>query len=399
MADPGRGNCIVMLLDLVGGFGEKGRTSMAVSSGGDRILLDVGIKVGASGADYYPDLGGRVSDIDALFVSHAHEDHVGGLSWLLARGYQGPIFMTAETRDETPATLAGYAEPEDLRKFPVPAERIEIFEPGDTINIGRLAIRTGRSGHVVGGVWFSVEDGDHRVAYSGDVVPDSAVLMMDPIPACDLLVLDASYGADPVPGAERARQISRWLETHAQGCLLPTPLSGRSLELIAAWSGPFAIHASMRPSLEAQIGATEALLPGVSDMLLGRLKGATDWIDTDPLPSMPLLADDGMGEAGPSALLLPRADQAGFPVLLTGHLPAGSPADLLYKAGRADWVRMPTHPTLSGNVAIWEKAGQPTALGHSCATEILGGLKPHIPSLRAECRTGERIAVQEVIKA
>lgn len=30
-----------MMLDLLGGFGEKGRTSLAVSSGNDRILPDV----------------------------------------------------------------------------------------------------------------------------------------------------------------------------------------------------------------------------------------------------------------------------------------------------------------------------------------------------------------------
>ncbi|WP_318036951.1 MBL fold metallo-hydrolase [Mesorhizobium sp. AR02] len=95
-----------MMLDLLGGFGEKGRTSLAANSAGDRILLDVGIKVGASGVDYYPALDGSIDDIDALFVSHAHEDHIGALSWLLSRGYAGPIFMTAETRDEAPATLA-----------------------------------------------------------------------------------------------------------------------------------------------------------------------------------------------------------------------------------------------------------------------------------------------------
>ncbi|MBN9216774.1 MAG: MBL fold metallo-hydrolase, partial [Mesorhizobium sp.] len=60
-----------MMLDLLGGFGEKGRTSVAVSSGNDRILLDAGIKVGASSADYYPALGGSAADIDALFVSPA----------------------------------------------------------------------------------------------------------------------------------------------------------------------------------------------------------------------------------------------------------------------------------------------------------------------------------------
>ncbi|MER8463778.1 MBL fold metallo-hydrolase [Mesorhizobium sp. M1396] len=387
-----------MMLDLFGGFGEKGRTSLAVSSGNDRILLDIGIKVGASGAEYYPALNGSIADIDALLVSHAHEDHIGALSWLLSRGYVGPIFMTAETRDEAPAALAGYADPNDLKQFPFPKDRVELFEPGDTLESGNLSIRTGRSGHVVGGVWFAVDDGESRVAYSADVVPDSNVFVMDTIPQCDLLVLDASYGADPVPGAARAREISQWVAKHPQGCLLPTPLSGRSLELIAALPGPFAIHAGMRSSLEAQIGATASLLQGVSEILLRRLQDAADWTDADPLPSLPLLADDGMGEAGPSSRLLPRADQAGFPVLLTGHLPSGSPGDLLHKAGRADWVRMPTHPTLSGNVEIWEGAGRPMALGHSCAADLLDDLKSHIPPLRTQCRTGQRITVPEARK-
>lgn len=382
-----------MMLDLLGGFGEKGRTSLAVNSGNDRILLDVGIKVGATGAEYYPALAGSAGDIDALFVSHAHEDHVGALSWLLSRGYAGPIFMTAETRDEAPATLAGYADAEDLKRFPLPGDRIELFQPGDTLKCGNLSISTGRSGHVVGGVWFAVDDGESRVAYSADVVPDSNVFIMDTIPDCDLLVLDASYGADPVSGAARAREISDWMARHASGCLLPTPLSGRSLELMAAMPGPFAIHPSMRASLETQIGAAAALLPGVSGMLQRRLRDAADWTDADPLPSMPLLADDGMGEAGPSSRLLPRAAAAGFPVLLTGHLPSGSPGDRLHKAGRADWIRMPTHPTLAGNADIWEKAGRPEALGHSCPADSLADLRTHIPSLLAECRTGQRIKV------
>ena len=384
-----------MMLDLLGGFGEKGRTSLAVSSGGDRILLDIGVKVGASGAEYYPALDGRVDDIDALFVSHAHEDHIGALSWLLSRGFAGPIFMTAETRDEAAATLAAYADPGDFKRFPFPANRIELFEPGDTLKSGNLTIGTGRSGHVVGGVWFAVDDGKSRAAYSADVVPDSNVFVMDTIPHCDLLVFDASYGADPVPGAARAQEISEWVARHPRGCLLPTPLSERSLELIAALPGPFAIHAGMRSSLAGQIGATAALLPGVSEHLRARLASAADWTDADPLPSLPLLADDGMGEAGPSSRLLPRADDAGFPVLLTGHLPAGSPGDLLHRAGRADWVRMPTHPTLSGNVEIWEKAGRPEALGHSCVADLLDDLKSHIPSLRTQCRTGQRITVPQ----
>ena len=376
-------------MELCGGFGEKGRTSVALSGGGRRILLDAGIKVGAAGAEYYPVLPADVGDIDAVLISHAHEDHVGALSWLLAQGYRGRILMTAETREEAPATLGAYAEPDDFRRFPLPQERIELFEPGDSLIIGGLTIATGRSGHVVGGVWFAVDDGSRKAVYSADVVPDSSVFVMDAMPRCDLLVFDASYGADPVGGAARAQAIADWVAARPGGCLLPTPLSGRSLELMAILDGPFAIHASMRASLAAQIEARAALYPVMVPQLQRRLTDAVDWHDGDALPDCPLLADDGMGKAGPSATLLPLAAATGYPVLLTGHLPAGSPGAALQAACRADWIRMPTHPTLSGNLAIWEAAGRPTALGHSCPPTMLAELAPHMPSLRTDLRTGD----------
>lgn len=382
-----------MEIGLFGGFGEKGRTSLTVRSGRTCLLLDAGIKVGAAGADYHPRLIWPASDIDALLVSHAHEDHVGALAWLSGQGFAGRILMTAETKSEAPATLAAYAGAADLRDRPFPCERIELFEPGQTIRIGGMKVETGRSGHVVGGVWFAVDDGLRRVVYCGDVVPDSAVFLMDRPPQCDLIVLDASYGADPVTGVERTRAIADWLEAHPGGCLLPTPLSGRSLELIAALPGRFAVHADMRASLEAQIDAEGALLPGMPARLRASLEEAADWREDEPLPACPLLADDGMGQAGPSARLLPRAAGEGFPILLTGHLPAGSPGRRLHDGGRAQWIRMPTHPTLPGNLAIWKGAGSPAALGHSCDPADLEALGTHIPALLPGARTGQTLTV------
>lgn len=382
-----------MKVGLLGGFGEKGRTSLAVSSGGARILLDAGIKVGATGDEYYPAWGRSADAIDAIFISHAHEDHVGALSRLLSLGYSGPIFITAETFAEAPATLAAYADPQDFARFPLPRDRIEMFAPGDVLDIGGLRVATGCSGHVVGGAWFAVSDGARKVVYSGDVVPDSSVFRMDPAPECDLLVLDASYGADSVSGSQRAREIAAWVAAHPDGCLLPTPLSGRSLELLATLPGPLAIHADMRKALESQMEADDALMPGAAAMLRERLAKAADWFEEDELPAMPLLTDDGMGSAGPASRLIPRAQAEGYPILLTGHLPACSPGDLARRSGHAEWIRMPTHPTLSGNVSIWENAGRPAALGHSCTANDLEALRVHIPLLRAGCRTGDSIEI------
>jgi hypothetical protein len=301
--------------------------------------------------------------------------------------------MTAETRDEVPATLENYADPEQLKQFPFPCNRVELFKPGDEMTLGDLTVRTGRSGHVVGGVWFAVDNGEDTIVYSGDVLPDSRVFVMDPLPSCDLLILDASYGADPISGQTRADEIASWVAEHANGCLLPTPLFGRSLELLAVMPKRFAIHASMRRALVGQIAAMGALQTTIVETLRRQLDAAVDWHDGEPLPDCPLLADDGMGTAGPSATLIPMADTCGYPVLLTGHLPASSPGDLLYRSGRASWIRMPTHPTLSGTMDIWRTAGEPPTLGHSCSPGTLEDLGRHIPSLCTGFRTGQSLTL------
>lgn len=380
-------------VELAGGFGEKGRTSVVVGREGQRVMLDAGIKVGATGRDYYPRPLTPVDQLDAVLISHAHEDHVGALNWLLSEGFRGRILMTRETRDEAPATLAAYGEKALVDAYPFPAERIELFRPGDVLDVAGFRIATGRSGHVVGGVWFALEDDATRVVYCADVVPDSAVFVMDRMPECDLLLLDASYGADPVSGSERAEGIAAWIAARADGCLLPTPLSGRSLELIAAMPERFAIHPSMRRQLAVQTEAGDALKPGMAELLRARIDAALDWTDEDSLPDCPLLVDDGMGRAGPAARFIPLADAKGFPILLSGHLPAGTPGFELHRQGRADWIRMPTHPTLSGNVGIWEQAGRPAVLGHSCGPEEIARLGEHIPALQSDRHTGERLVV------
>ena len=382
----------MLSLHLQGGFGEKGRTSLGVDDGRTRIVLDAGIKVGAAGDEYYPLPLLPPDRVDALLISHAHEDHVGALCRLLARGYRGPVFMTAQTRAEMFATLAQYADADELRRFPPPDGSIELFDPGDTLAIGSLSVATGASGHVAGGVWFAVSAGESRVVYAADMVPASRVFDMAMPPACDVLALDASYGTDPVTAATRAAEIAAWVASHAGGCLMPTPLSGRSLELMAVLDRPFAIAEGMRAPLAAQI-EPGVLRPGMAELLRARLATAIDWQVGAPFPAMPLLVHDGMGVAGPARPALEAAVAAGLPILLSGHLPAGSPGARLAAQGRADWIRMPTHPTLDENVALWQALGRPMALGHSCDAETLAELGRFIPALQTGARTGHTIEI------
>ena len=205
---------------------------------------------------------------------------------------------------------------------------------------------------------------------------------MDPPPPSDVLLFDASYGEDVVPLSERIRDIRRWVAEADGACLLPTPLIGRSLELIAALEQPVAIHHCMRSSLAQQMSQQAWLQPGASELLLSRLSNALDWRENEPFPAMPLLTDDGMGIAGPSRAALARALDEGVPILLTGHLPSGSPAEAALKQRRADWIRLPTHPTWPETMALIQRCRPQISIAHSCDRATLNRLVAKASGLR-----------------
>ena len=381
-----------MRLDLYGGFGEKGRTCLGVESDGYHLLLDAGVKTSARGRDdYYPAISvGALKAIDAIVITHGHEDHVAALGWLIAGGFDGRIFMTAETQSEAEISLASYALPEHLALMHrASIERLPIGV--DAVRLGPLRISTGRSGHVAGGVWCRIDDGRVSFDYCGDVVPASPVFAMDPVPRCHAIVMDASYGDDDVPARARAAEVVEWIAARSQGCVLPTPLYGRSAELLAIVPGPIALAPGMRDALSTQIEGSAWLVDGIAPLLKERLDTAVDWREGDALPRTALLCHDAMGISGPSRDILVATAAHAWPTLFTGHLPANSPGERLVAQGHATWIRLPTHPTLTENLAIAAASGASIVLGHSCDRALLTRLTHHLPRLRADVGTGDGV--------
>lgn len=381
-----------MRVTLYGGFGEKGRTCLGVESAGYRMLLDAGVKTSARGRDeYYPAIDARALRAhDTIVITHAHEDHVAALGWCIAQGFRGRIFMTAETERESRTSVADYAEPAHAALVNAAAiERLAVRS--EPLKLGPLAMSAGRSGHVAGGVWCRIDDGRTSLVYCADVAPGSPVFALDPVPRCDALVIDASYGGDLTSAARRAADIASWIVSKPQGCVLPTPLYGRSAELLAIVPGPIALARGMRDALAAQIECTDWLAAGASARLGARLAAAADYDASGPLPRAALLCHDAMGMSGTSPALLDRAAALGHPMLFTGHLPAGSKGEHLVAEGRGTWLRLPTHPTLAENVAMVTACAPGIVLGHSCDAATLAELARHLPQLRADVATGDRV--------
>ncbi len=379
-----------MKVHLYGGFGEKGRTCIGIECGSARLLLDAGIKTDDHPRTGYPALTpGELKQLTAIVVSHAHEDHAGALGWCMANGFGGDVWMTGETAQDFATTCADYLEP--AHKTPASQLAIRKFASGEALQFGELTVTSGRSGHAVGGVWLAVQQGAQTLLYCADVVPRSPLLVMDPLPECTLALIDASYGDDPVPAAFRARQIADWINAHPGTCLLPTPLIGRSLELLLAIPTPLSVHADMIDTLSAQLQKNIWFQPGTVELLGRRLAAANHWHDGDDWPGQPLLCHDGMGLGGPSEQLIPRARAEQLPILFTGHLPIGSPGEHAMAAGAADFIRLPTHPTRDENIAMVKACNADRIVGHSCTAEALEALAPHLPIALERAATGDHL--------
>ena len=383
-----------MHVELCGGFGEKGRTCLRVASDGYRVLLDAGIKTSSrGGADYHPAISDdALRATDAIVITHAHEDHVGALGWCIEHGFRGSIHMTAETRRETDACLADYATPAQ-RALVGAADIGRLALGAGALSLGPLRVSTGRSGHMDGCVWCCLDDGHRRLVYCGDSVPSSALFAVDPIPRGDALVIDASYGDDDTRFDVRAAEIREWIAAHPQGCVLPTPLYGRSAELLAIIDAPLAFAPGMRDALRTQVDDMPWLRPGIAGALAERLDRQPDWQPGSAWPRAALLCHDGMGIGGPARVILADALRDTHPVLFTGHVPEQSPGAAMLARQRASWLRLPTHPTLTENLALVAACAAPKVIGHSCDRAALDRLARHVAQLDPTLATGDRIEI------
>ncbi|HEV7869145.1 MAG TPA: MBL fold metallo-hydrolase, partial [Chthoniobacteraceae bacterium] len=78
---------------------EIGANSYCLEVAGKRIVLDSGLHPRFEGEQALPQLGLLPDDsVDAVILSHAHQDHLGSIPVLMRRHPRAPVFMTEATR-------------------------------------------------------------------------------------------------------------------------------------------------------------------------------------------------------------------------------------------------------------------------------------------------------------
>ena len=167
---------------FLGGAGEVGASCLLILAADRNILIDCGMRVNQRGSDALPDLAllkETAPMLDAIFLSHAHADHVGALPLAHQDFPQAPIYATLPTQRLSSVMLND-------------AVRVQQHTQGETIftqeavaaTLGQIQIlkinkwkdlwngwrvKFIRSGHILGAVSILLDTPEGRFFYSGDV--------------------------------------------------------------------------------------------------------------------------------------------------------------------------------------------------------------------------------------
>ena len=218
-----------------------------VQANGLNLLVDCGSVQGGDQALPMSAWPVKASQIDFLFVSHAHIDHIGRIPELIRKGFQGEIITTHPTKDlllpmlKDAMALSGLSEEAAGSIAQAIDELSWGFEYGQTFDLKKgVRFTFHQAGHILGSSFILLEsDGSHgSVLFSGDLGGRNTPLLPDPDPppSCDLLVLESTYGDRLHETRERRiEQLGRIL-THALSdggkVFIPAFALGRTQELL-----------------------------------------------------------------------------------------------------------------------------------------------------------------------
>lgn len=201
--------------------------------GATKALIDCGMVQGVEGATavnaerfpYDP------REIDMLFITHAHVDHIGRVHKLVQAGFKGAIYSTPETKEIAELMLRDLIHIADENGQIVETvmklwQTLEYHVPKD---FGPYTVELFNAGHILGSAMYKFSFPSGRsIMFTGDLGNSSMPLLpkTDEVPGLTHLLMDSVYGDRNHESAEeRDRKFKEVIrESVGQGGTLLIPV-------------------------------------------------------------------------------------------------------------------------------------------------------------------------------
>jgi len=262
---------VTFSMTFLGAAGTVTGSKHLLELGGRRVLIDCGLFQGLKELRErnWAQLPVDPASIDVAVLTHAHLDHCGYLTRLVAGGFRGRVFCTPATKDLCSLVLpdAAHIQEEDAREAnrrgyskhqpalplytsvdaaraldrlqPVGYDRpVPLWDaahvpgnaqapPGDMAgNAEAPTVEFINAGHLLGSSYARIRAGDLNILFGGDLGRYGRPVLPDPSPVteADILLLESTYGDrlhEADDNGERLATIVR--DTAARGGKLIVP--------------------------------------------------------------------------------------------------------------------------------------------------------------------------------
>lgn len=198
-------------IKFCGGTGSVTGANFLFEVNDKKILIDCGLTQGIKMADdlNWDPFPYNSAEIDMLFVTHAHTDHIGRIPKLIAEGFQGKIYSTFPTKDlampmlEDTAFILSKNDRYDLEKI-YSEQNIkkalslwEGLEYKTEFKIDDdLSMEFWNAGHILGSAMVLFKWKTRRILFTGDLGNSPSPILPDTekITDIDYLIMESVYG-------------------------------------------------------------------------------------------------------------------------------------------------------------------------------------------------------------
>lgn len=237
-----------LTLTFHGGAGSVTGSCFLLEQAGDAhdavsILVDCGLKQGSEYAqqDNREPFEFDPADVDVLFVTHAHIDHIGRIPKLIKDGFSGTIYSTPATRElaeimfDDSLSIMRYEkkekdldmlyEREDVEKALEKWETISYYT--DTDIDDDFSVHFSDAGHILGSAIIEIDYRGEKIVFTGDLGNSPSPLLRDTdrIEGARYMVMESVYGdRNHEPKEGRSGRIQKIAErTFSRGGTLLIP--------------------------------------------------------------------------------------------------------------------------------------------------------------------------------
>lgn len=251
----------------LGGADEIGASSFYLNISGTGILLDCGIHPRNKGIDSLPKFELIDNEpLDYVLISHAHQDHIGALPFLVQRIPHAIIYSTPQTKEIAELTLhnaanilyAGQNLSDELKiythdEIDMLVRSIRDINYNETISLKGLRhnsiipinVTFYDAGHILGAAGIKIEFENEIIFYTGDINLSGQSIMtgadLSQVKKINTLILESTYGATDSSNLgtleseqKRLAKSANQIIHNGGSVLIPVFALGKTQEILAS---------------------------------------------------------------------------------------------------------------------------------------------------------------------